>query len=237
MYKFHFGRQEMVKQMKKVLMIASVPSMIGQFNMNNILLLQKMGYQVEVACDFLDRSVWTIEQAQRFENELQEKQIVRHQIDFTRNALHIGKHRLAYLQLKKLLDNEMYTFIHCHTPIAGALGRMAAHAKGIRTIYTAHGFHFYKGAPIINWILYYPVERFLARWTDLLIVINKEDYERAKKFHAGKVEYIPGVGIDTECIKKVIVDREKKRKELGIPEKAYVLLSVGELSKDRKSVV
>ena len=65
-------------------------------------------------------------------------------------------------------------------------------------IYTAHGLHFYKGAPILNWILFYPVEKLLARWTDTLITINKEDYccvkDRFKLKKNGTVEQIHGVG-------------------------------------------
>lgn len=222
--------------MRKVLMLASVPSMIGQFNMENIQLLQNMGYRVEVACNFSERSVWTEERITKFKEELEKKEIVSHQIDFSRNMYHLGRHACSYRQLKSLLQKEQYVFIHCHTPIAGAIGRIAGHAAGIKVIYTAHGFHFYKGASIKNWLLFYPIERFLSRWTETLITINQEDYERAKRFHAKKVEYVPGVGVDIEKIEAVQADRKKKREELGIPEDAFVLLSVGELNKNKNHI-
>ena len=87
-------------------------------------------------------------------------------------------------QLKDILANGNYQILHCHTPMGGVLGRLAAlklwKQGKLKVIYTAHGFHFYKGAPRVNWLLYYPMEKFLAQWTDVIITINEEDYERAK---------------------------------------------------------
>lgn len=87
-------------------------------------------------------------------------------------------------QLKDILANGNYQILHCHTPMGGVLGRLAAlklwKQGKLKVIYTAHGFHFYKGAPLVNWLLYYPMEKFLAQWTDVIITINEEDYERAK---------------------------------------------------------
>ena len=142
----------------------------------------------------------------------------------------------AYFALKKLIEENDFDIIHCHTPVGGVLTRLAARdvrAKGhTKVIYTAHGFHFYKGAPLLNWLVYYPIEKDLSRYTDVLITINKEDYAIAKnKMHAKRTEYVPGVGIDIGKIKSVKVDRNKKRAELGIPKDSIMLLSVGELSK------
>lgn len=136
-----------------------------------------------------------------------------------------------------------YDIVHCHTPIAAMCTRLACHSlrkKGLRVIYTAHGFHFYKGAPLLNWLLYYPVEWICAFMTDTLITINKEDYNRAKKhMHAKQVEYVPGVGIDVDFFKNTVIDRDKKREELGVPKDAFVILSVGELNenKNHKAVI
>jgi glycosyltransferase EpsD len=103
--------------------------------------------------------------------------------------------------------------------------------KGTSVLYTAHGFHFYKGAPIANWLVYYPAELLCSLWTDGLITINTEDYERAKrKFHAKETYYIPGVGIDTKKFHQISGDSHKMRQELGISENEVMLLSVGELS-------
>ena len=218
--------------MKKVLMVASVPSMLGQFNIGNLQLLQSMGYQVEVACNFNDRSVWTEDCVKKFQDQLQEMNISYYQIDFERNALRIKGHFKSYIQMKSLLKEKQYTFIHFHTPIAGAIGRLAAHKCKVRAVYTAHGFHFFKGAPLKNWLIFYPVERYFSRYTDVLITINKEDYRRAKKFHAKDVRYIPGVGVDTENF-SYQHDGDDIRKEFGMDDSMKILLSVGELNENK----
>lgn len=224
--------------MKKMLMLASVASMIDQFNMPNIQLLQEMGYEVHVACNFEKGNTCTSEKIQNLKKNLKNIGVKYYQIDFNRNILKISEILKAYKQVKKLLLRENYNFIHCHSPIGGAVGRIAAHKTHIKVIYTAHGFHFYKGAPLLNWLLYYPIEKWLSRYTDVLITINKEDYQRAKKkFHAKEIKYVPGVGIDVEKIRAVQVDRKAKRKELGIAEDDFFLLSVGELNKNKNHEV
>jgi glycosyltransferase involved in cell wall biosynthesis len=147
----------------------------------------------------------------------------------------------VYKELKGIIDSNEYDIIHCHTPMGGVLTRLAAHnarSKGTKIIYTAHGFHFFKGAPLMNWLLYYPIERMLAGFTDVLITINKEDYLRASSsFKAKKVEYIPGVGIDTGRYSGQIVNDFEKRRELGIPKNAFAILSVGELNRNKNHEV
>lgn len=153
-------------------------------------------------------------------------------IPFERSPFKTGNLK-AYKELKKVIDEGHYNIIHCHTPVGAALTRLAAEdarKKGTKVFYTAHGFHFYDGAPLVNWLTYYPVEKWLAHKTDVLITINKEDYHRAKKnFKAGKVVYVPGVGIDLSRFESKPYIREKKRKELGFKEDDLLLLSVGEL--------
>lgn len=221
--------------MKKVLITATVPSMIGQFNMSNIDILQNLGYQVCVACNFYDRSVWSEERIKQFVRDIKKKNIKYFQIDFSRSPIALLKNIKAYIQLSKIVHKEKIDLIHCHTPVAGVISRIVAHRKKVKVIYTAHGFHFFTGAPKMNWIIFYPIEKFFSRWTDVLITINKEDFNRAKKkFHAKKVVYIPGVGVDTEKFRICNSDKAEKRKELNIPMNAFVLLSVGELQ-DRKN--
>jgi glycosyltransferase involved in cell wall biosynthesis len=145
----------------------------------------------------------------------------------------------AYRMLKNIINSEEYDLVHTHTPVASAIVRLACRKlNSVKVFYTAHGFHFFKGAPIRNWLVYYPIEKCLARYTDTLITINKEDYERAKsKFKAKRVEYIPGVGIDLEKFNAVEIDRALKRSQLGLPEDAFVILSVGELNKNKNHEV
>ena len=151
-------------------------------------------------------------------------------IDFARSPF--SKQTLvAYNQLRELFSKERFDIVHTHTPVGGVLTRIAARdarRDGTKIIYTAHGFHFYTGAPFVNWVLWYPVERFMSRFTDVLVTINDEDYNRAKKFAHCQVEYVPGVGIDLNrftCAK----DRVAKRAELDLSDGDFALLSVGDL--------
>lgn len=159
-----------------------------------------------------------------------------YQIDTSRSPLNKGN-LFAIKQLKKLVLEQKYDIVHCHTPIAAACTRLAcrkARKNGTKVFYTAHGFHFYKGAPLKNWMLYYPVEKICSHFTDVLITINQEDYALAqKKMKAKQVEYVSGVGIELAKFGQAVVDKSAKRKELGIPEEAMLLLSVGELNENK----
>lgn len=153
-------------------------------------------------------------------------------IDFDRNPL--GRSNLlARKQLLELMKQEQYDVVHCNTPSGGMVGRIAAaQAKIPKVIYMAHGFHFWKGAPLKNWLLYYPVEWLLARLSDRVVTMNKEDYARAQRFHykkGGHAEYVPGVGIDAQKVQSCPCDRSEKRKELGVAEGTRVYTTVAEL--------
>ncbi|MBR5808981.1 MAG: glycosyltransferase family 4 protein [Clostridia bacterium] len=149
----------------------------------------------------------------------------------------------AIRQIKKIVEENNYDIVHCHTPIAALCTRLAcikARKKGTKVFYTAHGFHFYKGAPLKNWAIYYTIEKLCGRLTDVLITINKEDYGLAKKkIKAKKVAYVPGVGIDVDKFKDTSIDKSEKKAELNISEDKMVLLSVGELNvnKNHETVI
>lgn len=227
---------------QKALMLASVASMIDQFNIPNIKLLQSLGYSVDVVADFTNPGTITAERAKDLIQRLSAMNVRVIDISIPRslNPLAIIS---AYVRVRKLITTGNYALIHCHSPIGGFICRIAARKerkKGTRVIYTAHGFHFYNGAPIKNWLLFYPVEWVCSWWTDVLITINKEDYERAKKhFHAKKTVYVPGVGIDTKKFAPVPNNREKIRKMLGVNDDQNMLLSVGELNvnKNHEAVI
>ena len=162
-------------------------------------------------------------------------------IEFSRNPFSV-KNVKAYKRLRELIERERFDLIHCHTPVASVVTRLASigarRKYGTKVIYTAHGFHFYKGAPVVNWLLYYPVEKICSYFTDVLITINKEDYALAKrKMKARRIEYVSGVGLDTKKFANTQVDPAVKRRELGIPEDAVVLMSVGELNHNKNHQV
>lgn len=209
--------------MKKVLFVATVvKTHIMEFHIPYLKMFKEMGWETAVAArnDYENPADCVIPYCDIYYN-----------ISFERNPLKPGNLK-AYKELNRVIDEGEYDIIHCHTPVGAMLTRLAAkqaRKKGTKVFYTAHGFHFYKGAPAINWILYYPVEKWLSRYTDVLITINKEDYERAKTFKAGKVCYVPGVGIDLKKFNAGYVNKEQKRKEIGVSADDFALLSVGEL--------
>lgn len=215
------GSGEMMNK-KKILIVATVWGFFG-FLKNDIEMLKENGFEVHCAANFKNMN-----------NHVHIDNVAKHQIDFARSPIKKENIR-AFQQLSRLMKENDFAIVHCHTPVGGVLTRFVANKyrkKGTKVYYTAHGFHFYTGAPLINWLLYYPVE-WLCSWkTDLQITINKEDYFRAKKhFHAKKTLYIPGVGVDTKKFNSKKIDAEKKRKELGILNDEIMILSVGELSK------
>lgn len=222
--------------MKKVLLVTHVGDFIPQFEMNNVKCLQKMGYEVHYAANF---------QLSSYGNKgerLKDSGVICHYVPFERSPFKANNIK-AYRALAQLLTEHKFSLIHCHTPMGGVLARLAGQKyrrRGTKILYTAHGFHFFKGAPLVNWLIYYPVEKFLSWFTDVQITINQEDYERARRFHAKKVVRIPGVGIDTETLgQKVLENRSDFRKELGIEDDEMCLLSVGELdeNKNHKTVI
>ncbi len=219
--------------MKKALMTAHVAYAIDMFNIPNIHLLQSMGYEVQVACNFDDRSSLSDEKVAALKDKLTAIGVKYHNIPFQRNPLKLQNLK-AFFALKRLIDSEKFSLIHCHTPVGGILTRLAAakcRKKGTKIIYTAHGFHFFKGAPLVNWLIYFTAEWLCSFFTDTLITINKEDYESAKnKLHAKKVCYVPGVGVDTEHFAGTQGKREALLSEIAADKDSVILLGVGELS-------
>ena len=193
--------------------------------------LMDRGHQVDLACNETDSPVAPI---------YRQWNCTIYPVSCSRSPLDKGN-LTAIQQIRALVEKGRYDIVHCHTPLAAACTRLAcreARRSGTKVFYTAHGFHFFKGAPVKNWLLYYPVEKLCAHFTDVLITINQEDYDLAqRKLKARNVVYVPGVGIDLEKYRSSDADPFTKRRELGIPEDATVLLSVGELSQRKNHKV
>lgn len=145
----------------------------------------------------------------------------------------------AYKQLKAIMDENQYKVIHCHTPMGGVLARLAARSTrrhGTKVIYTAHGFHFCKGAPLLNWLFYYPIERSLSHLTDCLITINKEDYQLAVRhgFKASRIEHVHGVGVDTERFSRIKgFHKSVLRAEHHYDHDAFLLVYAAEFNRNK----
>ena len=213
---------------KKILYAATVvKTHIMQFHVPYLRMLQEMGWHTEVAAknDYEDPRDCVIPGCDEY-----------HDTPFERMPWN-PKNIKACRMLKKLISEKKYDVIHCHTPVGALVTRLAAapeRKRGTRVFYTAHGFHFYRGAPLLNWLLYYPAEWLLAPITDVLVTINKEDYAFAQKhLKAKKIVYIPGVGVDREKFAPDPVVRREKRKELGFGEENFVILTVAEMTKNK----
>lgn len=223
--------------MKKILYITTISGFLPQFEKNDVKIMQEMGYEIHYASNF-SNPIYPFE-----EGKLIEQGIILHRIDVSKSPLKLRENIRAVKQLRQIIDEERIDMIHCHNPMGGVAGRAAAHLSKADpyVIYTAHGLHFYQGAPLLNWQLFYPAEKFLARWTDVIITINEEDYLRVKrKFHMksqGFVRQIHGVGVDMERFSPRPERSVSKRKELGIPETAFHIVTAAELNDNKNQKV
>ena len=210
--------------MKKVLFVATVTKHINSFHIPYLKWFKEEGYEVHVASNGNE----PIEYCDKHYN-----------LPFERFPLRKNNIK-TYRELKKIINENKYEIIHCHTPVGGVLTRLAAkkaRKKGTRVIYTAHGFHFYKGAPLLNWLIYYPIEKWMSKYTDTLITINREDYELAKnKFKKCKqMKLVNGVGLDTVRLDIEISEQEQEelKKNLGIEKNNIVLTYIAEINKNK----
>lgn len=223
---------------KKALCIASLASNLDNFNRSNVEILLSLGYEVTLASNFdTDEDTNSREKISAFRKQMADKGVRTVQIDFSRRISRIGAQMKSISQVRELLRSG-FDIIHCHSPICAAITRAAA-AKlrrryGTKVLYTAHGFHFYAGAPKKNWLVYYPVERLMSKKTDVLITINTEDYALAKKrFRAADTRYVHGIGVDIGKMESNTGDPESVRSAVGIAPDEIMLLSVGELNANK----
>ena len=210
---------------KKILYVATVDSHIRAFHLPYLKMMQEKGWETHVATNGKEKIPFCDH---------------RHTICMERSPFKPNNLR-AIKQMKQLLEKEHFDIIHCHTPMGSVVTRLAAkkaRKNGTRIIYTAHGFHFYTGAPLINWLLFYPVEWYLAKYTDTLITINHEDYNRAKKKFSKRchdIQYVPGVGINPKKFDFKMTEKEKHelRTSLRLKDDDFVMICVGRLDKNK----
>lgn len=222
------------EELMKALLFASVASMVDLFNRDNIKLLEQMGYEVTVAANFKEGSVYSKEQAMSFYEELVSEGIEVINVPVPRSMYDIKNMADTIRILRNDMAKKEYGIVHCQSPIGGVLCRIAAapfRKKGTKVLYYAHGFHFFDGADLFNWLAFYPIERICAHITDILVTLNKEDYSRAKKQFKTDVRYVRGVGLQFDEIDKVKTDRSGVRDELGIEQDKKIIISACELSR------
>lgn len=215
--------------MKKILYVTTVSSTINAFLVPHIKYLLNQGYKVDVATNITDEvNIDLINMGVRV-----------FEVDFKRTPISPNNLK-AYKQIKKIQNKEKYDIVHVHTPVASFVTRCALRKeKNLKMVYTCHGFHFYKGGSPINWMIFYPIEKISAKWTDRLITINTEDYKVAKKFklrNNGQVSKMHGVGIEKEKYVIENFDKSEYRKKLGINDDDFVILVLAELNKNKNHI-
>lgn len=215
---------------KKVLFVATITSHIKGFHEPYLKLLKEQGYKTYVVA----------------KNNLKENEVINYcdefiELPIERNPLKINN-IIVIKKLKRIIEREQIDLIHCHTPVGSVVARLAAISArkkyGTRVIYTAHGFHFFKGAPLKNWIMFYPVEWYLSKYTDTLITINHEDFNFANSKFSKRchdINYVPGVGIDINKFKDKMSQKEKReyKETLGLDENSFVLTCVARLDMNK----
>lgn len=214
--------------MKKVLYVTTVSRTINAFLIPHINMLLDNGYEIHCACS-IEKPV---------DKELQRRGVKIFEVPFSRNPLGIGNIK-AFIKLEELQRINDYDIVHVHTPIAAIYGRLLKlNFPSLRIIYTAHGYHFLKGGSKLGWILYYPIEKIMAKFTDVTININKEDYEITKeKLKPKKCYLLNGVGLDLDKYKKLSSKEiQEKRKEFGLKDKDFVVLMIAEINKNKNHI-
>ena len=211
---------------KRILIVATIDRHIEKFHLPYIKEFKKMGYEVHVATNGYK------------ELENVDKKIT---IPIQRTPFSI-KNIFSIFELRRIIKKNNYEIIHCHTPMGSVVTRLAAEyiKKGSRpfVVYTAHGFHFFKGASKVNWLIYYNIEKVLSKYTDLILTINNEDYRLAKEKFYCNIEYVPGVGIDlSKFIPKTESLYVSNRKKIGILNSSFVITYVAELSNRKNQEV
>jgi glycosyltransferase involved in cell wall biosynthesis len=211
---------------RRVLFLATVYSHLAAFHIPYIKLLQQLGCEVHVAASSADGGM----------EDVREAGAVCWEVPFGRSP-YSPTNVKACIVLTRLLSKTHYDLIHVHTPVASFLGRLLARVthQG-KTLYTAHGFHFYEGAPLRNWLVYYTAERLAARWTDGLVVVNSEDLHNSRRigFESDKnLFYVHGVGVDLARYGQSLTAESSVRPELEIGRNDLVVTCVAELNKNK----
>lgn len=219
----------------KKLLITSTELMMIQFLVPHVNYLSENGFHVEIACSDVGGRMEDVRSA------LEGVVDAIHVLRLERSPVN-PRNFLGYQDMRRLLKENHYDIIWTNEPVMGVVTRLAANKyrrRGTKVLYMCHGFHFFKGASKVNWAIYYPIERIFAHLCDAIVTMNQEDYSRAQTFKVRNVFKIPGVGVDTRRFSSGGYPelQAAKRRQLGLPEDAYVVLTVGELTKRKNQTV
>lgn len=220
---FVLGRFYMEKG--RILYVTTVSRTVNAFLLPHIYKLIEEGYRVDIAC-YIDKDI---------DKELINKGVKVYNVPFKRNPFSL-KNIKAFIDLIKMQKQNNYDIVHVHTPIASIYGRLLKiKFKNLKTIYTAHGYHFFKGGSKLAWAIYYPIEKLMAKLTDITININSEDYEITKeKLKPKNYYYMKGVGIDLSKYKRLTNEEIKREKiSFNFKNNDFIIIMIAELNKNK----
>lgn len=156
---------------------------------------------------------------------------IHYDVPITRSPISLNN-LIAFFKLLKIIYTHNINIIHCHTPTGGVLGRLLKIGKpGLKVIYTAHGFHFYNGSSIINWLLFFPIEYLLSFLTDAIITINSEDFVLANKYFHTRIFHIDGVGVNLTRFHPDVSAYISGRSELNVNDSTIIYIYVSQFIK------
>lgn len=218
--------------MVKSILVTSTELMMIQFLVPHIIHLSQNGFEVEIACSNVGGRIDEVRE------KLKDWTKAIHVVRLHRSPANIDNVN-GYKDLCRIIERKHYDIIWTNEPVMGVVTRLAAQKarkSGTKVLYMTHGFHFYDGAPRLNWMLYYPIEKMMASRADVICTINREDYRRAQLFNTNRVEYIHGIGINTDRLTPK-GSQGNIREELGLNAEDFLVLSVGELNVNKNQQV
>jgi len=187
--------------------------------------LQEQGYDLQVVCspgEFVTGDMVT------------EEGIVVKAIPFSPCYTPVVDFR-TLARLVRHFRQQRVDIVHTHTVKPGLLGRVAARLAGVPiVIHTIHGFHIWDDMSDFEQRLFLWIERFAARFCDLLLSQNREDIEvavRDRICSADRIRYL-GNGIDTSYFHPGQVSTKQVaelRRELGVAPNEYLVGMIGRL--------
>ncbi len=217
----------------RLLIVASVPETLRAFLLPYAQHFRSLGWRVDAAArgGASDEVV-----TEAFD------QVV--DVPWSRSPLDPANLTTAAATLRAHVRQERYDLVHVHDPIAAFVTRFALRRLrrtiGVRVVYTAHGFHFFKGNAAHRNAAFYLLELIASRWTDAQIVINREDEAAAKRWpfaSRDRVTYMPGIGVDMGRYDPAAVSEDEVRAvraELGLDPTSTLVTMLAEFNPGKR---
>ena len=195
---------------RKILFVTTIPRTIREFLLPFAEALRDEGWQV----DAMAHGIKAQDDLQAYFDNLID-------VPFSRDIEELLKGLPRTWRIIKESIRNDYDIVHMHTPIASFITRMMLVPLGKKRkpfkIYTPHGFRFSKEGKKLENGLTFVAEKIAGVTTDMLITINKEDYETAisrRICRKGKVRSLPGIGLPLGIYDECLIDEAEKEKLL-----------------------